>query len=199
MTTLLLPSTTCETTQQTQDAAAWPSRYYGRTRRIDLQQIYTDLVNELQQQERPQRRVSFSVAPPKVHVYEPVEYEDDDEEDSKPFAATRFIRTDEAENFSEIYCKKKKANKYDSLGRRYDLRPVPNVNYTKKEKSASAPSSPVSDKPIDLSGALSEEPAIIEGVVPSVSTPPRGHTKRARLLWLNKTPSFASLRRKMTI
>lgn len=199
MTTLLLQPTTCETTQQTQDAAAWPSQYYGRTRRIDLQQMYTDLIKELQQQERPQRRVSFSVGPPQVHVYEPVEYEDDNEE-SKPFVATRFVRMDEAEHFTEIYCKKKKANKFDSLGRRYDLRPVRNVNYTKKMDSASAPTSPVSEKPVNLlGGAMSEEPSMTEGVTPSLSTPSPGNAKRVRLPWLNKAPSFASLRRKMTV
>ncbi|KAI8379538.1 uncharacterized protein BYT42DRAFT_569111 [Radiomyces spectabilis] len=68
------------------DSSAWPSSYYGLTRRIDLAKLYHDIL--LATQTKPvfkptrkchARRVSFSTDPPTVHEYEP-------ENDGHPFA-----------------------------------------------------------------------------------------------------------------
>lgn len=82
------------------DLSAWPSSYYGRTRRIDLAKLYSETlrlarIDQQQQQQQYQqkplpphpketrtttttttktrRKVSFTTEPPKVHEYEPEE------------------------------------------------------------------------------------------------------------------------------
>lgn len=86
------------------DLSAWPSSYYGRTRRIDLAKLYSETlrlarIDQQQQQQQQQyqqkplpphpkeirttttttktrRKVSFTTEPPKVHEYEPEENDD---------------------------------------------------------------------------------------------------------------------------
>jgi hypothetical protein len=49
------------------DSSAWPSSYYGRTRRIDLEKFYQEITKASQP---CKKRVTFSPDPPKVHEYE---------------------------------------------------------------------------------------------------------------------------------
>ncbi|KAI7882956.1 hypothetical protein K492DRAFT_193108 [Lichtheimia hyalospora FSU 10163] len=78
------------------DLSAWPSSYYGRTRRIDLAKLYSETlrlarIDQQQRQQKPlpphprktihnhgakiktRRKVSFTTEPPKVHEYDPEE------------------------------------------------------------------------------------------------------------------------------
>ena len=92
---------TTSTRRNESDLSAWPSSYYGRTRRIDLAKLYSETlrlarIDQQQQQQQQQhkplpphptrkiihnhgastktrRKVSFTAEPPKVHEYEPEE------------------------------------------------------------------------------------------------------------------------------
>ncbi|KAI8336670.1 hypothetical protein BC941DRAFT_427712 [Chlamydoabsidia padenii] len=54
------------------DSTAWPSTYYGRGKRVDLEQFFLKVQQEQQaiEQQRNSRHVRFSPDPPQVHVYE---------------------------------------------------------------------------------------------------------------------------------
>lgn len=53
------------------DSSAWPSSYYGRTRRIDLEQFYKDILRASAPTTITKKKVTFSPDPPTVHEYEP--------------------------------------------------------------------------------------------------------------------------------
>ncbi|KAG2218758.1 hypothetical protein INT45_003076 [Circinella minor] len=114
------------------DSTAWPSSYYGRTKRIDLAKVYSDTllrINQEQEQKHHQqqqrnkkgrRQVSFTTAPPIIHEYE-------------------------REDIRE-YCRNRK--RYDDAGhlriQTLDLRPIPNNCYNKQrphrhQRSVSSP------------------------------------------------------------
>ncbi|KAI7857832.1 hypothetical protein BDC45DRAFT_532132 [Circinella umbellata] len=104
------------------DSTAWPSSYYGRTKRIDLAKVYSDTllrINQEQEQERKshqrnnkkgRRQVSFTTAPPIIHEYEREDIHD--------------------------YCRDRK--RYDDAGhlriQTLDLRPIPNNCYNKQQR-----------------------------------------------------------------
>ncbi|KAI7886571.1 hypothetical protein K492DRAFT_176656 [Lichtheimia hyalospora FSU 10163] len=122
----------------TNDSSAWPSRYYGKTRHIDLEKIYHDIVTQSSQtpDKKTQRQVSFSDDAPIVHEYEPECDEDEDVnanyDDAPPqYFPTVFVANTpdfdrDMEATSVVYRKKKRASV-----RRLDLRPIQNPEYRK--------------------------------------------------------------------
>lgn len=123
----------------TNDSSAWPSRYYGKTRHIDLEKIYHDIVAQSSSSQttdkKTHRQVSFSNDAPIVHEYEP-EYDEDDEDNHYDDAPPQYFPTvfvantpdydRDTEASSVVYRKKKRASV-----RRLDLRPIQNPEYRK--------------------------------------------------------------------
>ncbi|KAI8141374.1 hypothetical protein BJV82DRAFT_670657 [Fennellomyces sp. T-0311] len=116
------------------DPTAWPSSYYGRTKRIDLAKVYSDTllrVNQAQEQkkqrkqQKARRQVSFTTAPPVIHEYE--------QEDMDDFCRNR--------------------RRYDDAGQlriqTLDLRPIPNTLYNHPPQPLSASVSPTSSSQVD--------------------------------------------------
>ncbi|KAI8148064.1 hypothetical protein BJV82DRAFT_594470 [Fennellomyces sp. T-0311] len=142
-----------EDQQQLCDPAAWPSRYYGRTRHIDIEQLYKQLTTT----ERPRRSVSFSTAAPTVYEYEP-EFDDDDI--PPPYEELAFVPFRDLECSTTVYHSKRK-QKSQGL-RKLDLRPVVNMEYK-----------PASDDDDDKSVASSEcsLPTTPPDIFPSITLP----------------------------
>lgn len=104
------------------DTSAWPSRYYGRTRHIDVEKLYQEIMAKANQK----RRVSFDTKEPAVYIYEP-----EFETPSSP----RPLHTMEKERWPErptLYIS-------SATQRLYNVTPILNENY-----SPYTPSSPVS-------------------------------------------------------
>ncbi|ORZ00439.1 hypothetical protein BCR43DRAFT_560938 [Syncephalastrum racemosum] len=103
------------------DPTAWPSSYYGRTRRIDLAKLYRDTLIASQQQagqegackrhSKPRRAVSFAAGPPTVHEYE------SEEQDETLHIRHSFLGSQPYLKLWDVSQK--------------DLRPVPNEQYHK--------------------------------------------------------------------
>lgn len=129
------------------DPAAWPSSYYGRTRRIDLAKLYRDTLLASQQQSgnggeckrlsKPRRAVSFAVGPPTVHEYEA---EDQNE--------VLHIRR-------SLLSRKPYLQLWDISQK--DLRPVPNEQYYKKPKVSKQQSDPETEEDMEYYGDIEDE------------------------------------------
>lgn len=101
------------------DFSTWPSRYYGRTRHIDLEQLYKDVLTQVHEL-KSHRRVSFSSEPPIVHEYEPEEDEEDENEDRESRLAS--LQLDGIKQHR----------------RNLDLRPIPNFEYLERKRASLA-------------------------------------------------------------
>ncbi|KAI9493774.1 hypothetical protein BDB00DRAFT_872018 [Zychaea mexicana] len=138
------------------DPTAWPSSYYGRTKRIDLAKVYSDTLlrvnqehEQRKQKRKGRRQVSFTTAPPVIHEYE--------REDSRE------------------YCRNRR--KYDDAGhlrlQTLDLRPIPNSLYTHptpgSSVSASAVVTPTTTLPSSSSSSSPTSPS--SPPIPQPQTP----------------------------
>ncbi|KAI9314225.1 hypothetical protein BX666DRAFT_2029749 [Dichotomocladium elegans] len=153
------------------DHSSWPSRYYGRTRHLDLEKIYTQVLAKSKMQpedldkKSEQRRVRISTEAPTVYEYEP-EYDADDV--NRP--SSSYMPIDPALVAHMMLKAENDDNEDDEEGnmtavvyrpsaiharslKRLDLRPIRNPNYQRKTK---APPSVASDD--DAGSVSSTEP-----------------------------------------
>lgn len=186
--------------QNTNDSSAWPSRYYGKTRHIDLEKIYHDIVTQSSQpsDKKTQRQVSFSNDAPIVHEYEP-EYDEDDHDqenanydDAPPqYFPTVFVANTpdfdrDMEATSVVYRKKKRASV-----RRLDLRPIQNPEYRKSTptlvKDDDDAASVSSAEPITPEATT--VPPMPERTCSSCSCPQPGSLQKSRRITINRIRS----------
>ncbi|KAF7724584.1 hypothetical protein EC973_000892 [Apophysomyces ossiformis] len=160
------------------DPTAWPSTYYGRTRRIDLAKFYQDVLLASEQPREPLkkkssikrrptngRRVSFATGPPIVHEYEaendltdlvctpmlecwPRNYQEFKEQMQKDTLASLLVD-------SPALCDTPSPRRRSRRPHKLDLRPIRNTNYVPKEQREEQVSpSPTTTSPIQIPPAL---------------------------------------------
>ncbi|KAG0189357.1 hypothetical protein DFQ28_003525 [Apophysomyces sp. BC1034] len=178
------------------DSTAWPSTYYGKTRRIDLAKFYQDVLLASQQQpttpplkkkssikRRPTngRRVSFANGPPTVHEYEA-------EHDPADLFCTPALEC-WPRNYQEFKEQAQKDNltllvdtsalcdpsspprRRSRRPHRLDLRPIRNANYTPKQEKEEQVSPSTLTSSMQLPALVAPSPTSSTETIESPITP----------------------------
>ncbi|KAI7855329.1 hypothetical protein BDC45DRAFT_505943, partial [Circinella umbellata] len=193
------------------DPNTWPSQYYGRTRHVDIEQLYNQLINNMSTSSStatPRRSVSFSTEAPTVYEYE-AEFEPGVDEHPPPAyeePATAYMSLDDTEYSTTVYAGGRK--KKSAALKKLDLRPLVNHDYNnskdnnneeeddKHSVASSECSLPTTPPDVYPSSSL---PQPLYNSKPETSQNTYSITSRSSLLFRLRTSPLFNQRRKTTV
>ena len=200
--------------QQLPDPNTWPSQYYGRTRHVDIEQLYNQLINNISASSStsssttPRRSVSFSTEAPTVYEYE-AEFEPGDGDYPPPAyeePATAYVLPNDTECSTTVYTARRK--KKSAALKRLDLRPLVNHDYNNsnndnseeeddKQSVASSECSLPTTPPDVYPTSILPQP--LYNPKPETSQSTDSTISRSSFLFRLRTSSLFNQRRKATI